>query len=311
MTGAATERLHKDAIGLDARPGKEVLSLLLAAQSEAVRAVAPALPAIAEGAALMAAAVRGGHRLIYAGAGSSALMAVADGLELSGTFGLDPASILLLMAGGLPSDARMPGVTEDDAAAGLSHGGLARSGDVVIAVTASGTTPYPLAVVRAARAQGARIIAIANNAGAPVFSQADVSICLPTPPEVIAGSTRMGAGTAQKVALNLMSTLMGVRLGQVHDGMMVGLVADNAKLWSRARVMVAAIAGSAETEAEAALHAAKGAVKPAVLVASGLTPEAATDLLAASDGNLRAALARIETAGKTRRTAKTNQGSDL
>lgn len=137
----STERLHPAARGLDALPGSLILARLLAAQAAAVTAVEPAIAAIEAGARLMARAIRGGGRLVYAGAGSSALMASADGLELCGTFGIDPARIGLLMAGGLPVGAHMPGGAEDDTRAGaLAAAGLG-AGDVVIAVTASGRHP--------------------------------------------------------------------------------------------------------------------------------------------------------------------------
>ncbi len=310
MPSAATERLHKAAKGLDVRPGQEVLDVLLIAQRAAVDAVHSALPGLEAGAEIMAEAIRTGHRLIYAGAGSSALMANADGIELPGTYGIPPESILLLMAGGLPTDANMPGATEDDTKEAEKAAVAIRKGDAVIAVTASGSTPYPVAVAIAARAKGAKIIAVANNPGAPIFRHADVAVCLPTPPEVIAGSTRMGAGTAQKVALNLMSTLMGIRLGQVHDGMMVGLVADNAKLRARAQAMVMEIAGVDADTATRALAAAGGAVKPAVLIAKGANPDEAARLLMTSDNNLRAALARATETGIQGRTIQTNQGSE-
>jgi N-acetylmuramic acid 6-phosphate etherase len=307
-----TESLHPDAAGLDARPGPVILDVLLRAQQAAVAAVAPALPAIDRAADLMAETLRGDGRLVYAGAGSSALMANADAMELAGTFGIDPGRILLCTAGGIPTGPRMPGDTEDDADDARRAGEALGPADLVIAVAASGSTPYPLALTRAARGRGARVIAIANNPGAPLFEGADVAVCLPTPPEVIAGSTRMGAGTAQKVALNLMSTLMGVRLGQVHDGMMVGVRADNLKLRARAEAMVAAIAGVDAAPAAAALAAAEGAVKPAVLIALGLSSGRATEILAVSQGNLRAALARVRETGPERhrqdRADMTNQG---
>ncbi|OYU40170.1 MAG: N-acetylmuramic acid 6-phosphate etherase [Pseudorhodobacter sp. PARRP1] len=292
MVLSATEHLHPAASGLDTLPGIAVLGHLLAAQAQALQVVGQALPQIEQGAALMAAALQGQGRLIYAGAGSSALMAVSDGLELGGTFGVPADRVLLRMAGGLPVDARMPGDTEDDAQDGTRAAVGLGAGDVVIAVAASGRTPYALAVAKAARAQGAQVIAVANVAGAALFDHADVVICLRTPPEVIAGSTRMGAGTAQKVALNMMSTLMGIRLGQVHDGMMVGLVADNEKLRARAAGMVAQIAGVEATVAASALAAAEGAVKPAVLIALGQAPDAARAILRETKGNLRAAIAR-------------------
>ncbi|MCV2869991.1 N-acetylmuramic acid 6-phosphate etherase [Defluviimonas sp. WL0002] len=303
-----TEDLHPDATGLDTCSGVEALTRLLSGQSEALSVVAHAFPAIEVGAGLMADALRGDGRIVYAGAGSSGLMAMADALELPATFGIDPDRIEILMAGGLPRDSRMPGSSEDDAASAEREAGLIRRGDVVVAVAASGSTPYALAVAKAARAGGASVIAIANNENAPIFDLADVSICLATPPEVIAGSTRMGAGTAQKVALNLMSTLMGIRLGQIYDGMMVGLVADNAKLRGRARGIVARIAGCGADAAEMALAAADGAAKPAVLIARGMSPDAAAHALRESNQNLRAALAHINSPGRNTRPDTTNKG---
>lgn len=297
MPTLTTERLNPSSIGLDMLEADEILRRLLAGQIDAVRAVEASLSQISEGAELMADALRGGGRLVYAGAGSSSLMANADGMELAGTYGVDPQDVLLHMAGGIPTQADMPGDTEDSEAEGAAAGASTTARDVVIAVTASGRTPYALAFARAARANGSKIIAIANNRGAAIFALADVAICLPTPPEVIAGSTRMGAGSAQKVALNLMSTLMGIKLGQVHDGMMIGVVADNDKLRARAAGMVATIAGVDEKTAMTCLRAAGGAVKPAVLISCGASLGEAQVILTETQGNLRAALARLRTAG--------------
>lgn len=299
-THRQTERVHPAAAGLDALPPLTILDHLLTQQQDALAALRPALHDIDAAADVVAAALKGGHRLAYAGAGSSALMAVADGMELHGTYGLAPDRIVLMMAGGLPVDARMPGDTEDDAEDGRRAAAHLGAGDVVICVTASGSTPYPLAIAKAARAVGARVVGIANNADAPLFGLSDVAICLATPPEVIAGSTRMGAGTAQKACLNLISTLMAIKLGQVHDGRMVGLVADNSKLRERAAGIVADIAGVDSAKAGSALAAAGGAVKPAILIARGLRPDMAEALLADTQGNLRAALARTETPGENR-----------
>ena len=148
-----------------------------------------------------------------------------------------------------------------------------------------------MAAIAAARAAGASTIGISNNWGAPLFDRVDVAICLPTPPEVIAGSTRMGAGTAQKIALNMLSTMMAVHLGHVHDGFMVNLVADNGKLRERARRIVMAVSAVPEDKAAAALDEAGGAVKLAILLAAGATDIAgAQRLLAVSTGRLRPAL---------------------
>ncbi|MCA0272448.1 MAG: N-acetylmuramic acid 6-phosphate etherase [Proteobacteria bacterium] len=310
MTAAATENLHPAARGLDLLEDVAILGHILDGQIAALSAIPPALADIARAASLMAETIRGGGTLIYAGAGSSALMAVADGLELHGTFGIAPDRIRLLMAGGLPRDARMPGETEDDATAGARDAAGIGAGDLVIAVAASGRTPYPIAVAEAARARGAKVVAIANNPGAPLFDKADVAIALATPAEIVAGSTRMGAGTAQKAALNMISTLAGIRLGQVHDGRMVGLVADNAKLKVRAAGVVADIAGVAPDAAAKALAAAKGAVKPAILIARGADAAQATALLHAHNGILRAALAQWEASSRTPSGEKSQQLGD-
>jgi len=187
----------------------------------------------------------------------------------------------------------MEGGPEDDADAAraeIAEAG-AGPGDCVIALTASGYTPYPMAAVEAARAAGAKTIGMSNNRGAKLFERVDVAICLPTPPEVIAGSTRMGAGTAQKIALNMLSTMMAVHLGHVHDGFMVNLIADNSKLRGRARRIVMVVSGVTEAAAADALDRTDGAVKTAILLAAGADGIGdAERLLAESNGHLRPAL---------------------
>jgi N-acetylmuramic acid 6-phosphate etherase len=224
-------------------------------------------------------------------------MALADALELPGTFGIPRERIVILFAGGAASLEDLAGGPEDDEALARADIASAKVGpdDCVIAVSASGSTPYALAALGAARASGARTIAIANNAEAPLFALSDVPVHLPTPPEVIAGSTRMGAGTAQKVALNLFSTLLAVRLGHVHDGYMVGVRPDNAKLKARAARIVAAIGGCAEGDARAFLEKAEGSVKTAVLMAAGAADaDAAGRILERAGRRLRPALSMIE-----------------
>lgn len=294
MPTPATEALHPEAKGLDARALPDIAGLLLSGQQAALAAVMDTLDDIARGAEVMARSIRAGGRLVYVAAGSSGLMALADAAELEATFGIPADRIVLHIAGGIPLGPHMPGATEDDAAAASRAASDIRSDDTVIALSASGTTPYPLAFLEESRARGARAIAIANNAGTPLLHAADVAILLATPPEVISGSTRMGAGTAQKAALNMMSTLMGIALGHVHDGMMVNVRADNAKLVRRATGMVARIAGVSEARAAACLETARGEVKPAVLLAAGAAPDRVPALLAEHAGNLRDALAHME-----------------
>jgi N-acetylmuramic acid 6-phosphate etherase len=294
MPQRKTEELHASAPGLDARPVEEIGAILLSGQIDALWAVSSATSDIARAGQMMAKAVRAGRQLVYAAAGSSGLMAMADACELAGTFGLPPERTRILMAGGIPTSAAMPGDTEDDTQEAKKAAEVIHAGDAVILLSASGRTPYALTIAGIARDRGAHVICLANNPDTPLLTLADVAICLPTPPEVISGSTRMGAGTAQKAALNMMSTIMGVALGHVHDGMMVNLHADNDKLRDRAARMVADIASVPHERAETALATAKGRVKPAVLLAMGAPNlTLAEELLTQADGRLRAAMAAL------------------
>lgn len=295
MSMTQTEMTHAHARGFDLLQDEQGLAILAAAQADAAAAVGDAVPQIAAAARLAADCLGAGGRLIYAAAGSSGLMALADALELPGTYGVAPDRIKVMLAGGMAMLSQMQGGPEDDgdaARAELVALGVGPA-DCIIALTASGYTPYPMAAVTAARAAGARTIGISNNRGAPLFDLVDVAICLPTPPEVIAGSTRMGAGTAQKIALNMLSTMMAVHLGHVHDGYMVNLIADNLKLQGRARGIVMAVSGVSEAAAEAALRQADGAVKLAVLIAAGADRGAAQEMLTSHRGHLRPALAAL------------------
>lgn len=292
MADRSTEALHPLAQGLHLAPAAQVLSRALDAQLGALAAVRPALPALERAADLAAEALRSGGKLAYAGAGSSGLMALADCLELLGTFGIPTERTPMLFAGGADALLKMTGGVEDDpalAAADLARAGL-RPGDVVITVSASGTTPYTLKVAEGAAAAGARIVGIANVAGSALLAAADVPVLLDTGAEIVAGSTRLGAATAQKVALNLISVLTGVRLGHIHDGMMVNVIADNAKLRDRAARIVAHVAGVETAAARVALNRTGGAVKAAVLVARGASPEAAQARLASAGGHLADAM---------------------
>ncbi|MFN7027515.1 MAG: N-acetylmuramic acid 6-phosphate etherase [Pseudorhizobium sp.] len=295
MSRTATEARHEKAEGLDVLPPREILALLASGQQAAAAAVDAAIPEIEAGAQLAADALRSGGRLIYAGAGSSGLMAMADALELPGTYGIPKEQIVILLAGGVSSLIDLAGAPEDDADQARKDAAVAGPGDCVICVSASGSTPSAIAVAEEARSRGAKVVALANNPGARLFAHADVSILLQTPPEVIAGSTRMGAGTAQKIAFNMLSTLVGIKLGHVHDGQMVNLHADNEKLRARAARMVSEIAGVEGGEAARLVETASGSVKVAVLLASG-APDAASAraALARSGDALRPALAQFD-----------------
>ena len=294
MSRTATEARHEEAVGLDARPPREILALLASGQQAAAAAIEAAIPDLEAGAELVAQAIRSGGKLVYAGAGSSGLMAMADALELPGTYGIAKEQIVILLAGGVSSLTDLAGAPEDDVEQARKDAAIVEPGDCVICVSASGSTPSALAIAEEARRRGAKVVALANNPGARLFAHADVSILLQTPPEVIAGSTRMGAGTAQKIAFNMLSTLAGVKLGHVHDGHMVNLYPDNEKLRARAARMVAEIAGIEDAAATRLLETAAGSVKVAVLLASGAPDaDAARAALARSGDALRPAIAEF------------------
>ena len=271
---------------IDVRSPTDAAGFMLDGQSAAIDAVRAAAHSISRASHRMAVAIGSNNSLHYAAAGSSGLMALADASELRGTFGIPSDRIHIHMAGGVPVDAHVPGDTEDDEEAVELISETISAGDVVIVLTASGSTPFALAVARAAQRKAAVVIGIANNPGTPLLQIADEPICIATPPEVIAGSTRLGAGTAQKAALNLMSTLMGVELGHVYRGQMVNVIADNAKLVRRATNMVSRISGVSAELAEGAITKTNGQVKPAILVAAGCSLKEATTLLEQNSGQL-------------------------
>jgi N-acetylmuramic acid 6-phosphate etherase len=288
----STEEINPRYAEFDLWDNADALRALLQNQVVAVESVNAALPAL--GAAVDAAVenVRRGGRLIYAGAGTSARIAVQDGAELLPTFNWPRERVAFAIAGGEGALQQAVENAEDDgaaAAARITELGVQRN-DVVIGVAASGRTPFTIAALEAARAQSALTIGIANAPGSRLLTVCDHPILLDTGPEVIAGSTRMKAGTAQKAALNLLSTMIMVRLGRVYGGLMVDMRPTNEKLRRRAERMVMAIAGCEEAVARAALTDAGGDVKVAALIASGRGVEAARALLEKHAGNLRAAM---------------------
>lgn len=294
MAERATEARHPHSAGLHAQPPTVALGQLLDAQLAALGQVRASLGPIEQAAEAGAAALARGGKMAYAGAGSSGLMALADCLELAGTFGIPPAQTPMLFAGGAAALLHMTGGVEDDPAlaeADFRAAGLT-AGDVVLCLSASGTTPYTLVIARLARKAGVTVAGFANVAGSQLLALSDIPVCIETGPEVVNGSTRMGAATAQKVALNMLSVLIGIRLGHVHDGYMVNVVADNSKLAGRAARIVSDLSGQGLATAQEALAQTGGAVKPAVLVAAGATPEAAAADLATSGGHLAPILAR-------------------
>jgi N-acetylmuramic acid 6-phosphate etherase len=287
-----TERVSPRYSDIDLWEPGDILDALIESQMAAVAAVRPALPAIECAAEAMQARLSGDGRLIYVGAGTSGRLAVQDGAELIPTFNWPQDRLLLLMAGGKEALLQSAEGAEDeiDQAARLVRQHRIGAADVVIAVAASGTTPFTVSCMREAKRRGAFAIGIANNRSTPLLMEADCPIWLDTGPEPIAGSTRMKAGTAQRVALNLLSTLLMIRLGRVHEGLMVDVQAINAKLIGRSENILRRLSGRSEDEVREALQSAGGNVKKAMLILHGCTAEKADALLQRAGGRLRTAL---------------------
>ncbi len=288
-----TERADARFADLDAWDGPTILEALWEGQMAAVAALGPALPALGRAVEAAASRLAAGGRLAYAGAGTSGRIAVQDGAELAPTFDWPPDRLVLLMAGGPEALLRAAENAEDRddlARAEVASQGIGAR-DVLVGVAASGATPFTLACVTEARGRGALTIGIANSRGARLLEAAEFPVLAETGAEAVAGSTRMKAGTAQKAALNLFSTALMVRLGRVYRGQMVDMLARNDKLRRRAERMLTGLTGCGADEARAALQAAGGKVKLAVLmVLRGIDRDAAEAALARNGGHLRGAL---------------------
>jgi N-acetylmuramic acid 6-phosphate etherase len=290
-----TERASPRYADIDLWEPTDILHAMIEGQMAAVAAVRASLSAIEDAARAAETRLQQGGRLIYVGAGTSGRLAVQDGAELVPTFNWPRERLLLLMAGGKEALLRSAENAEDETGQAIQtiqqHG--IKAPDVAIAVAASGTTPFTLACLREAKRRGALTIGIANNRGTPILAEADCAIWLDTGPEPIAGSTRMKAGTAQRVALNLLSSLMMIRLGRVHEGLMVDLQAINAKLARRSENILIRLTGRTPAEVRAALERANGSVKLAVLLLHGYSLADATEALDRAEGRLRTALKQL------------------
>lgn len=273
----------------DEWPAVESLGAMIDHQQAAFCAVRSAVPALGGAVCAAAERLRTRGRLIYTGAGASGRLAVQDGVELWPTFGWPNDRLVYLMAGGAGALVQSVEGAEDDGETGRREAeALALdSADVVIAVAASGTTPYTRGVVAAGSAAGALTIGFANNSGAPLLAEVELPVLLQTGPEFLAGSTRMCAGTAQKMALNLFSTQLMIELGRVYQGYMVNVVATNAKLVRRSQGIIQAITGCAPEAAAAAWQASGNDIRLAVLLVDGLERPEAEARLERANGDLR------------------------
>lgn len=294
---ASLETLTTEAITDRADLGDLSTAELVAAMNAENQVVPDAIDAVAdqiirvidEVAARMA---RGG-RLIYLGAGTAGRMGVLDASEIPPTFGTDPGRVVAFIAGGPAAIRTAVEDAEDDldaAADELAALGLGPD-DSVVGISASGRSPYVVGGLRAARATGAFTVALSSNARSESGAVAEAAIEVVTGPEFVTGSTRLKAGTAQKLVLNMISTLVMVRLGKTYRGVMVDLKATNAKLRARSVRTLMAMTGADAAAAAAALAASEGSVKRAILcLAAGVDDPRARELLAAADGHLARAL---------------------
>ncbi|WP_404477388.1 N-acetylmuramic acid 6-phosphate etherase [Novosphingobium sp. BL-52-GroH] len=284
-----TEALDARYIDLDLWPTELAVEAMLEGQMAAIAAIQSQTLAIARAAEAAAARLGSAGRLVFVGAGTSGRLAVQDGTELYPTFGWPMDRMIFLMAGGVSALTEAYEGAEDDVEAGrteiIGHG--IGPSDVVIAVAASGRTPYTVAAIEQARKAGALTIGIANNAGTVLVDKAEHGIIAVTGSEVVAGSTRMKAGTAQKAVLNLLSTAIMIRRGLVYEGRMVAMRISNAKLLQRGRGMVQDIAGVDAGVAARALETAGNEIRLGVIVAMGVPVEEGRTLLEAHGGNLR------------------------
>jgi N-acetylmuramic acid 6-phosphate etherase len=294
-TSLDTERTCPRFSGIDAWEPRDALDAMIESQFAAVAAVRSARGGIERATRALEARLRDRGRLIYAGAGTSGRLAVQDGAELMPTFNWPPERLLMLIAGGKEALLQAVEGAEDEIAKAADL--MARydvgAGDALIAVAASGTTPFTLACLCEARRRGALTIGIANNLGTPLLDEAEHPIFLDTGPEPIAGSTRMKAGTAQRIALNLLSSLLMIRLGRVYKGLMVDVQASNTKLARRREAIVRRLTGRSLEEARDALARAGGSIKLAVLLLEGCDLARARATLDCAGGRLAAAVALL------------------
>ena len=288
----STEAIDPRYVDIDQWPTALAVEAMLEGQMAAIAAIGSQTMAIAHAAEAAAARLGSQGRLVYVGAGTSGRVAVQDGVELYPTYNWPEDRLLFLMAGGLDALTQAAEGAEDDAGAARAAVAASHIGphDVVIGVAASGRTPFTCAAIAAAHEAGALTVGVANNGATLLLEAADHGILAETGTEIIAGSTRMKAGTAQKAVLNILSTAIMLRMGLVYRGRMVNMRISNAKLRKRGEAMICDIAQVDQATAAQALDMAGQDIKLAVLIARGLDRQAAESQLAAHGDNLADAI---------------------
>ncbi len=288
-----TEQANLATAGLDTRNAREIAEIINAEDARVAFAVARALNGIARAIDAIAQALASGGRLIYVGAGTSGRIAALDAAECPPTFNTDPEMVQFIMSGGERALGRAAEASEDWPALGRRDIAKKNPGkrDVVVGVSASGRTPYTVAALRYARSHGATTVAVTNNRGSWLERVADIAIVADVGPEVVAGSTRMKAGTAQKLILNMLSTGAMARLGYVYGNLMVNVHVKNKKLWERGVTILEEAAGIKRAAADRALKAAGRSVPVAlVMLKAGVSKAEARRRLKTARGNVRQAI---------------------
>ena len=281
-----TERRNPATVDIDRLPTAEVVRLVVAEEATVPAAVVAALPELTAAVDLLVAALRSGGQIHLVGAGTSGRLAALDADEIRPTYGLESGRWTAHVA---PYDGVVDG--EDDTAAGTAMGTLAGPGDVLVAVTASGRTPYAIAALRTARDNGAATVLLSGNPDATAGSEVDVHVAVRTGPEAVTGSTRLKAGTAQKLALNALSTATMVRCGRTWSNLMVGAVATNSKLRGRiAAALVAATGEDPDTCADAVENADGDGRVALLTLLCGVSAPVAGRALASTGGHVREAM---------------------
>ncbi|MFF8845765.1 N-acetylmuramic acid 6-phosphate etherase [Streptomyces sp. NPDC015127] len=289
-----TEAFRPELADIDRLPTLEIARIMNDEDETVPAAVAARLPVIAAAIDATAERMARGGRLIYAGAGTAGRLGVLDASECPPTFNTDPSEVTGLIAGGPTAMFTAVEGAEDskELAAGDLDALKPTEDDTVVGISASGRTPYAIGAVEHARSLGALTIGLSCNAGSALGAAADHGIEVVVGPELLTGSTRLKAGTAQKLVLNMISTITMIRLGKTYGNLMVDVRASNDKLRARSRRIVLLATGAADEEIEAALEATGGEVKNAILmILGGVDAATASALLTTTNGHLRAALA--------------------
>ncbi len=289
-----TEQRNPRTLDIDELPTLDMLRLLNAEDATVAGAVGQALPELARAVDWVVAAIRADGRVHYFGAGTSGRIAVLDAAEVCPTFGLPDGVFIAHQAGGAQAQRHAMEGVEDDVALGEADAGGVAAIDVAIGITASGRTPYVAGALRAARAAGARTVLFSSNPDAPLAPLADCHVVTDTGPEAIAGSTRLKAGTAHKMALNDMSTAAMIQLGRTYSNLMVAVDGLNNKLRTRQIAILREASGAPNEQCRTELSRCQGNLRLALLcLLSGREPEVANVALLAAGGSVRHALAAL------------------